>query len=171
MGELLSDYMRQQVDDAAERKFWFWRAKGIKDMVANMDDQMIRANFDQARIAFEALGGKMVNGRDHQAVYQANQGAHIAAFCTTGGLPEGNLGAQTCVLPDGWEASAANLDAVWSRLGMLKVTLGKAEIKSVVEQIKQEYEPKALLYGLEPVEIVVPGFELVQCQYMGGSNG
>ena len=149
-----SDYMGYEIRQAAEKKFWAARYKLVGHQAKDMDEEQIRTGLNQAGDEYVTLGGRVINGRDWREVYAANQGAHMAPFCTTSGSGDGNLGVRVCVLPDGVGVSSAkNLTEMRYSLERLREREGKVEIGPMLDKIVAVYPPDELLYGLGGIDV------------------
>lgn len=151
--ELAERQKRATLESAAELKFWSWRYGVISRRVESMGDEEIRVGFDQAEIDYCNLGGRLIDGRDGEAVYTANKEGHMTRWCVTSNSPYGNLGAGMCVLPDGWVVSRRNLQALQYKLEQLQVLERNVNIQSMLDQIVDKYSAHELLYGIGAVEV------------------
>lgn len=151
--ELADRQKRATLESATELKFWSWRAKKISKQVISMGDEEVCSRYDQAVTEYCTLGGRLIDGQDSEAVYKANKDGHMTRWCVTSNSPYGNLGANTCVLPEGWGASRKNLQELFYKVEQLQVWGRRVNIRSVLNQIIEKYSADKLLYGIGEVEI------------------
>lgn len=151
--ELADCQKRTTLESAAELKFWSWRRGVISRRVESMADEEVRVGFYQAEDEYHDLGGRLINGRDDEAVYKANKQGHMIRWCVTSNSPYGNLGASLCVLPEGWSASRRNLQELFYKLEQLQVFDRRVDIRPAINQIVGKYPADELLHGIGHVEV------------------